>query len=101
MGFVAKSTAASIARALLGIVAAFLIQNGLTDEKTANDFVSNNVELVAGIVIAIGALVWIVMKNKFSNTAFWKAIFSEPGTPPEEVLDKTTKETGLPEMLKF
>lgn len=101
MAYTVKASVMSIARAGLGIVAAFLIENGLTDERTANDFVSNNVELVGGILLSVFTLVWIIAKNKFSNYAFWQAIFAQANADPEKVVDKAADESGLPKMLRF
>ena len=101
MNFIWKSSAASIARILLGIVAAFLIKNSLTDENAANDFASNNVELVAGILIAVVNLVWVIAQKKFANTAFWQAIFAPQIENPEKIVEKAADESGLPKFLRF
>lgn len=100
MSYQVKASAMSIARMILGVIAYVLIQNGF-DEQTANDFVSNNVELVAGFILSLLALLWIYLKNRFSNYAFWQAIFAPKGEDAEAVVDKAAEVSGLPKVLRF
>jgi hypothetical protein len=100
MEYTIKATAASIARAILIALAGLLIKNGL-DETAANDFVSANVDVLAGLLVAVGTVIWMILKNRFSNVNFWKARTAEPETSPEVILEETKQTTGLPKLLKF